>query len=358
MNNKLVAVYKNQKVFSIPLYMIKKYKILKNECLLEFNNERRNSDDDVLVEMRLYAVPSNNYNKKINKLDGRLEEHIGVSERYVEPIVYFEDQMLLQPRGMNTVSLDLKSFKLHGASFTHIIPYNTMENAFYIDQLNNNFVYLIVFLLKPIIRGKTEYNSLIFQFKKEIDIEVFLEPCQGIIDSLGLNMRKKIKGDMNVVFCNIFKKLARIELIYPSYFKNSKYVNKLECSYGRSRGHLSFYDKCILFTLSPITQIQYKEIKKVCFYKTIKGRDFDIEIETIDKRYSFESILLVDHGNLINVFKQHGIKIKNNDSKHIINEGDNNQSETESSDIFVIKDKKKYRDDSDHDSDYKSKKHK
>ena len=306
--------------FNIPFSRIKNSAVYNhNEIELDMQFEEHNENHDILCEVRFFipnvekAQPAEE-EKKAEK-DGMDEEkgkegkeQEGMDEEKEEPkskltladefhnmirrkakidesmgelICTVENLSLIVPRGKYTIDLHKENMRLHGSTFNYRILYKDVVKAFILPMNDGIHTCIVVGFSRALRQGNTMYPYIIFQFKRNKQLEIDLKLGEEELKSIHNNLQPTYNGPAYEVVAKLFKMIIGVNIIIPGNFKTTTDHSSIKCNVGNQEGYLFLMNKSMIFIKKPVIYIRLSEVARVEFQRVTGGisiRAFDFEV--------------------------------------------------------------------------------
>jgi structure-specific recognition protein 1 len=139
-----------------------------------------------------------------------------------DAIAVLSEINMVYPRGKINISFLKNVFKISGPSHDYKIQYNHINRAFICPKQDGVSMAFVIGLTTPLRQGNTAYSFIVFQLKKNTDVELSLnlpeneDERKKIIKS---PIEDNLKGDMYDLMAKLFKSIIGIGVIIPGKFK-------------------------------------------------------------------------------------------------------------------------------------------
>lgn len=175
--------------------------------------------------------PKENGDQKSNSSDTKIRDaetlraeinKITNSSNLGDAITVITEVNMIFPRGKISISFLKNVFKISGPSHDYKIQYNHINRAFIMPRQDAVNMAFVIGLTTPLRQGNTAYSFIVFQLKRNTDIELSLNLPENEDE------RKKIvkspiedvlKGDMYDIMAKLFKSIIGVGVIIPGKFK-------------------------------------------------------------------------------------------------------------------------------------------
>ena len=330
----LKCKYMGKLLFDIPLDQVVSSHVVRNDLVMEMNEENYKKQSHNLSELRFYipnTLEGEGDETSADRLGKEIKKHIKEDDRRIDLVYTFADLPFLVPRGKYTFQIFDSNFKLHGISYNYNIKYTNLAKCFLLPLPDKLTLAFILAFKKPMVQGRTNYGFMIIQFPKTQYEEVKSELKGRELQMVNENLREKYQGTYYEIFATIFRLVSRVSIIIPDDFRSTKDVCGIPCSVKANQGTLFILKKSIIYVYKPhVIHEPFTELAKVTFHRLHTGgtsKGFDLEIK--NKKglsFVFGDVDKTEADNLMAVFKIQRIPITT------ANDGEENEPEPDSFD--------------------------
>ncbi|CXI88646.1 FACT complex subunit SSRP1, putative [Plasmodium berghei] len=331
---------------------------IKTDIAIELKNDenKQNTNEDVLSEIRFYYPHENDENQNFQDLKNNLLEKVNIGDSKSECIASLSNIPLLVPRGRYEIEMYSKTFKLHGKSYDFTVQYSNINKMLLVPKTNSNQYILIFSLNNKIKQGQTEYPFILIQLSNDDDMDLDINASEEDIQNYKLE--KTLTGKAYDVVTRLFTALAKKNAIIPGDYRTAKNEHGITCSYRAASGQLYPLNKYFLFVVKPVILISFDDIVTLSFQRTgniNQHRFFSLIIK--HKRgisYEYTNIDKSEYAPLLEFLKSKNLNIQDDanvsEKKTDFDDDDDDLSESDEEDYVAEEEDED--DDNDDDDEY------
>lgn len=318
--NNLIFLVDDKSCFEIDVNKITNTNLVnKNEVSLEFSHVQNPHDQedgltkppvDELVEVRLF-VPNQTRKQQsqiINEQDNNIneeeeEEKSTTAEVFcetikakaglnisAEAICYFQEILLLTPRGRYDIDMFSTFFRLRGKTYDYKIPYLSVVERFLLDRQDDKNILFVISIEPPIRQGQTSYAYLVIEMSKSSEISIDLnltdENCSKEIQNKIEN--KNYEGLMYQTMDKIFELFTNKKSSKTTSFKSKLGTSCIKCSIKANEGYMYILEECFLFVPKNPIKINIQDIGTIIFSR-VGGGTYLPTARTFDLRFNMKN---------------------------------------------------------------------
>lgn len=343
--------------FELPLNEVSSTSVNKQEITMEFHHDDiANDGSDSLVEMRFFVPgkdseetdamePIDDADKTPTAAD-LLAQKI-LSKADVLPasgkgLLVFEEMHVLTPRGRYDFEFFPSFLKIHGKTYDYKIKYSSIVRLFSLPKADGKSVFFVMSVEPAIRQGHTSYPHIVVQLSTQElveDLEINIPSDVAEDDRISALRSVPKNGQLDEVFCVLFRQLLNKKITSPKGFKGYGDKNSIKCSLKAHEGFLFPLERSFFFVHQPPTHILFEEIASVKFARVSDvgsgasgNRTFDLYVYLSNgSAVTFASIQRSEYSSLYNFLISKGLTISNfeESEKVIMNEEYEKESDEE-----------------------------
>lgn len=309
-----------KQAFELPLKNISNTAVIKNEAVLQFN---QNEDASVsLMEIRFHVpstaaigedtdVDTDQAQEFIQKVLQKADIQMASD---ADAICTLTELNCITPRGRYDVKFFTDFVDFHGKTFDYKISYEHILRLFLLPHKDGRQMYFVIAMDPPMKQGNTRYPFLIVLFNIEENISVDLTVSDKTKEKFGDRIEKldnPMSGPYHEVVSRICRTVLDKKITVPGNFTTSSGSKCYSCSCKANSGFLYPLERGFMFVNKPPLHILFSDIKFVKFDRSNQGtRSFDFEIEHQNgTKHVFNGIEKAEQERLQEFVKQKGINI-------------------------------------------------
>lgn len=295
----------------------------KTDVSVEFDEGKTG---DVLCEIKFFSPSNGIQNEKDNatELFQKIEE-VTPEDAYGKEVCVFENVAFVTPKGHYAVKMYEDYFRVQNITYDFKIKYSDIKTYYKLAKDEETSLLLLV-LSKAVIRGKSEYESLLMELSTTEEVTVDLNLSKEF------EKKTRLQEQMSGVAMELFSEIFGILRNVPIHKSGITFAdNRLgpsshyfQCNYGTNEGTMYPIKDCLIYVYKRVRLIKHNDIRQIDVLRmnNIKeNKTFDLEITLRDKnaKVMFTGISRDLHGRIIEYLKTSKIEVND----HIVEKQEN-----------------------------------